>query len=142
MMIKPGITELDRCVDSRYTLVSMVAKRARMIGKERYDEEMNDETLYSTDLDKPVTQAVNEIANGVVGYVRSEAITKAREYEEEKLEAISQLEREMGENAALETENDAAANDGETPEEAAEASAAEYAEAVQTDTAADGEAEL
>ena len=28
MMTKPGITELDRCVDSRYTLVSVVAKRA------------------------------------------------------------------------------------------------------------------
>ena len=32
MMIKPGITELSKCVDSRYTLVTMAAKRARMIG--------------------------------------------------------------------------------------------------------------
>ena len=31
MMIKPGISELSKCVDSRYTLVTMAAKRARMI---------------------------------------------------------------------------------------------------------------
>ena len=35
MMIKPGISELSKCVDSRYTLVTMAAKRARMIGEER-----------------------------------------------------------------------------------------------------------
>lgn len=117
MMIKPGITELDRCVDSRYTLVSMVAKRARMIGKKRYDEEVNEEVLYDTTLDKPVTQAVNEIANGVVGYVRSEAITKAREYEEEKLEAIYQLEREMSDNAAAEAETEPTETETEPAEE-------------------------
>ena len=33
MMIKPGISELSKCVDSRYTLVTMAAKRARMIGE-------------------------------------------------------------------------------------------------------------
>ena len=32
MMIKPGISDLSKCVDSRYTLVTMAAKRARMIG--------------------------------------------------------------------------------------------------------------
>ena len=32
MMTKPGITTLSKCVDSRYTLVTMVSKRARMIG--------------------------------------------------------------------------------------------------------------
>lgn len=87
MMTKPGITELDRCVDSRYTLVSVVAKRARLIGMERNDPD----AIYNPKAEKPVTQAVNEIANGVVGYVRSEAIKKAREYEEEKFEALSQL---------------------------------------------------
>lgn len=87
MMTKPGITELDRCVDSRYTLVSVVAKRARMIGMERNDPD----AIFNPKADKPVTQAVNEISNGIVGYVRSEAIKKAREYEEEKLEALSQL---------------------------------------------------
>lgn len=85
MMVKPGITELDRCVDSRYTLVSVVAKRARMIGAERH----NSDAPYDNALEKPVTQAVNELAQGVVGYVRSEAIQKARAYEEEKMEALS-----------------------------------------------------
>ena len=39
MMTKPSITELDRSVDSRYTLVAMAAKRARMIGHERMKKE-------------------------------------------------------------------------------------------------------
>ncbi len=91
-MIKPGITELDKYVDSRYTLVSMVAKRARMIGLERNAEAMDAQEEAA--LDKPVTQAVGEITEGVVGFIRSEAIEKAREYEQEKIEAISQLENE------------------------------------------------
>lgn len=99
MMTKPGITELDRCVDSRYTLVSVVAKRARLIGMERNDPD----SIYNPKAEKPVTQAVNEIANGVVGYVRSEAIKKAREYEEEKFEALSQLH----ENKELHTDEQA-----------------------------------
>ncbi len=94
MMTKPGITELDRCVDSRYTLVSVVAKRARMIGMERNDPD----SIYVPHAEKPVTQAVDEIANGVVGYVRSEAIKKAQEYEEEKLEALSMLHEHHAEN--------------------------------------------
>ncbi len=94
MMTKPGITELDKHVDSRYTLVSMVSKRARMIGSDRNALEANGAEI-DTSLDKPVTQAVNEITTGVVGYVRSEAIKKAREYEQEKIEAISQLEGEQ-----------------------------------------------
>lgn len=102
MMTKPGITELDRCVDSRYTLVSVVAKRARMIGTERNDPD----SIFNPKADKPVTQAVNEIANGIVGYVRSEAIKKAREYEEEKLEALSQLS-ENKDNVADNDENKA-----------------------------------
>ncbi len=94
MMTKPGITELDKYVDSRYTLVSMVSKRARMIGTDRNTAEANGAEIDTT-LDKPVTQAVNEITTGVVGYVRSEAIKKARVYEQEKIEAISQLENEQ-----------------------------------------------
>ena len=93
MMIKPGITELDRCVDSRYTLVSMVAKRARMIGNERLESKEGTEN-YNTTLSKPVTQAVDEISQGVIGYVRSEAIARARAYEQEKFNAISHFEKE------------------------------------------------
>ena len=86
MMIKPGITELSRYVDSRYTLVSMAAKRARMIS-----EEQNSAEVYDPHAEKPVTIAVNEIAKGKVGYVRSESIKKAREWEKEKAEAMSNL---------------------------------------------------
>lgn len=66
MMIKPGITTLSKCVDSRYTLVTMAAKRARMIGAEmnRRDDDTTGETR------KPVSVAVDEIASGTVGYVR------------------------------------------------------------------------
>lgn len=122
MMVKPGITELDRCVDSRYTLVSVVAKRARMIGEERN----NSDGPYDKTLDKPVTQAVNELSQGVVGYVRSEAIQKARAYEEEKLEALSlfnetksiaaEEEDAIGEDVAIDEEaaaEDAPADDDE-----------------------------
>ena len=89
-MIKPRITELDKYVDSRYTLVSMVAKRARMIGTQRNAAQID--AIENAKLDKPVTQAVEEIKEGIVGYIRSEAIERAREYEQEKIEAISQLE--------------------------------------------------
>ena len=92
MMTKPSITELDRSVDSRYTLVAMAAKRARMIGIERMEN--SDTDGYTAGAEKPVSQAVNEIADGIVGYVRSEAIEKAREYEEEKIIAISKLEKD------------------------------------------------
>ena len=68
MMIEPGITELSKCVDSRYTLVTMAAKRARMIGNEEHDED------YVAPVEKPVSIAAREIAEGKVGYVRSEAI--------------------------------------------------------------------
>lgn len=94
MMIKPGITSLDKCVDSRYTLVSMAAKRARMIGKEKNADEMYD------DGEKPVTVAVNEIMDGKVGYVRSGRIKTAQEWEDEKFAAI----QNMSEEAAEETE--------------------------------------
>lgn len=67
MMIKPGISELSRCVDSRYTLVTMAAKRARMIG-ENSEEAKTPESL------KPVSKAVREIAEGRVSYVRHQSI--------------------------------------------------------------------
>lgn len=106
MMIKPGITSLDKCVDSRYTLVSMAAKRARMIGKAKNTDEMYD------DGEKPVTIAVNEIMDGKVGYVRSGRIKSAQEWEEEKFAAI----QNMSEETAEETED--TAEEAEVSEEA------------------------
>ena len=64
MMIKPGISDLSKCVDSRYTLVTMAAKRARMIGEER----MHDMDAYGDE--KPVSVAAEEIVEGKVGYVQ------------------------------------------------------------------------
>ena len=60
MMIKPGISDLSKCVDSRYTLVTMAAKRARMIGEER----MHDMDAYGDE--KPVSVAAEEIVEGKV----------------------------------------------------------------------------
>lgn len=84
MMIKPGITELAKHVDSRYTLVSMAAKRARMISVEQ-----NNAKEYDPNAEKPVTIAVNEVASGKVGYVRSESIEQAKQWEREKAEAMT-----------------------------------------------------
>ena len=94
MMIKPGITELAKHVDSRYTLVSMAAKRARMVGYEQ-----NTAEVYDAKADKPVTVAVGEIAKGRVGYVRSEDIKRAKEFEDEKLAAIMSMNEAIHENA-------------------------------------------
>ncbi len=68
MMIKPGISELSRCVDSRYTLVTMAAKRARMLGE-------NNEEVKDTESLKPVSKAVREIAEGKVSYTRGSLST-------------------------------------------------------------------
>lgn len=102
MMIKPGITELSKCVDSRYTLVSMAAKRARMIGKERVE----DSEAYGKE--KSVSVAADEIASGKVGYIRSEAVEKAGEWEREKAAAIMSL---------AESEREAAKAPEEEPDE-------------------------
>ena len=63
MMIKPGISELVKKVDSRYTLVTMAAKRVRMLG--------NDDELQLEEI-KPISKAVEEIADGKVQYCRGE----------------------------------------------------------------------
>ena len=65
MMIEPGISTLSTCVDSRYTLVTMAAKRARMIGE-------SGEGLVKCDVKNPVSIAVAEIDAGKVGYIRHE----------------------------------------------------------------------
>lgn len=89
MMIKPGITKLSKCVDSRYTLVIMAAKRARMLGRQADAESF--EIDYAHEKDKPVSIAANEIESGKIGYVRSEAIARAEEWEAEKAAAIHSL---------------------------------------------------
>lgn len=96
MMIKPGISELSKCVDSRYTLVAMAAKRARMIGNER----TSDEEAHGAD--KPVSIAADEIINGKVGYVRSGAIERAKAWEDEKQAAILSFSSNAEEEGGIE----------------------------------------
>ncbi len=69
MTIRPGISTLSKFVDSRYTLVIVAAKRARMIGA---DEEAP--TFAECDTENPVSIAANEIAEGRVGYVRHSTV--------------------------------------------------------------------
>jgi len=63
-MIYPTLKDLLEKVDSKYTLVVAVAKRARQIvdGQPK---------LTKTTSNKPVTVAVNEIAEGRIGYERN-----------------------------------------------------------------------
>ncbi len=98
MMIKPGISELSKRVDSRYTLVAMAAKRARMIGEEHAESENSDEAI------NPVSIAADEIMSGKVGYVRSEAIERAKAWADEKAAAILSLNSVDIESAEEESE--------------------------------------
>ena len=59
MMLYPAMGELSAQIHNRYMLVNVVARRARQIA-EAYEEA-------SQKLDeKPVTIAINEVANGVL----------------------------------------------------------------------------
>ncbi len=71
MMIKPGISTLEKCVEDgcRYVLVTVAAKRARMLGDGgKKENSMLNECLVQCDSDNPVTQAIREISAGKVGY--------------------------------------------------------------------------
>ncbi len=74
MIIKPGISTLEKCVEDgcRYILVTMAAKRARMLGD-------NVEGLADADSDKPVSIAVAEIAAGKIGYTKVKEATDNNE---------------------------------------------------------------
>lgn len=74
-MLNSSTDELLKIVDSRYTLVAMVSKRARQIVE-------GHSPLIDTDSVKAVTIAVEEISAGEVTYSRSaecEAVEQARE---------------------------------------------------------------
>ncbi len=70
MMIKPGISELSKRVDSRYTLVAMASKRARMLGGKGTED--------PNQVAKPVSEAVREIAEGKVSYIRNTPIEELK----------------------------------------------------------------
>lgn len=72
MMIKPGISSLEKCVDDgcRYVLVTVAAKRARMLGEgSKKDSNILNKCLVQCDSENPVTQAISEIAAGKVSYI-------------------------------------------------------------------------
>jgi DNA-directed RNA polymerase subunit omega len=56
-MLYPPVADLLKNVDSRYLLVNVVASRARQIAQEA--EELQQELT-----EKPVTIAINEVADG------------------------------------------------------------------------------
>ena len=60
-MINPSIVDLLKKVNSRYTLVTMTAKRARQLVEGK-------EPLMEIDSTKPVTIAINEINEGLLTY--------------------------------------------------------------------------
>lgn len=66
-MINPSIVELLQKVNSRYTLVTMTAKRARQLieGKEPL---LDEKTLKEINSTKPVTIAIHEINRGLITY--------------------------------------------------------------------------
>lgn len=104
VMIKPGITALSKCVDSRYTLVNMVAKRARMIGN-------SGEGLVPCNSKKSVSVAVEEVAAGKVGYIRRERCYNEDTFYTEKvkddavdLDEFVHESMEAAENGAAENE--------------------------------------
>jgi DNA-directed RNA polymerase subunit omega len=65
-MIQPSLDILVRKVDSKYTLVVAAAKRAREIMD-------GDPPMVEIRSNKPVTVALQEIADGKLGYERTKA---------------------------------------------------------------------
>ncbi len=59
MIVKPTVSELLQKAENRYALVIATSKRARQIA-------MGDEPLISKREPSPVTEAAEEIAEGVV----------------------------------------------------------------------------
>ena len=56
-MLYPPVADMLKNVDSRYLLVNVVAQRARVISEEA-------ETFGEELFEKPVTQAIREVAEG------------------------------------------------------------------------------
>lgn len=60
MMLYPAMNKLTSVVPNRYMLVNVVARRARQIAE--FAEETGERLT-----EKPVTIAINEVANGQLG---------------------------------------------------------------------------
>ena len=65
MMVKPLLKDLEKHVDSKYTLVTLAAIRARELTD-------GDAALVNdVDTDKPVSIALHEIAENKIGFART-----------------------------------------------------------------------
>lgn len=64
MMNKPALKDLEKQVDSKYTLVTLAAKRAREL------TDGADILAEDVDTEKVVSIALEEIAEGKIGYQR------------------------------------------------------------------------
>jgi len=84
-MIHPPMAQLLDKVDSRYTLVIMIAKRARMLTN-------GAQKLTDVDSQKDVTVAINEIAENKITYRR---IKKQQPAHENMVEASIDSEDEQ-----------------------------------------------
>lgn len=82
-MIYPTLKALLEKVDSKYTLVVAVSKRARQIVE-------GQPKLTKVHSSKPVTIAVNEIAEGKIGYERNTASNPADTIVAEQTEQVSE----------------------------------------------------
>lgn len=65
MMVKPLLKELEPFVDSKYTLVTLAAKRAREL------TDGQEPLVSGLDTDKPVSIALHEIAENIIGFSRT-----------------------------------------------------------------------
>lgn len=65
-MIDPPMNSLLKRVDSKFTLVVAVAKRARQLVS-------GAQKLIDNDIDKPVTLAIKEIDEGKITYIRTKS---------------------------------------------------------------------
>ena len=63
-MIFPSLSDLMKNVDSKYTLVVAVAKRARQLTE-------GSSKLVRCNSDKPVTIAIHEVYEGKITYLRT-----------------------------------------------------------------------
>lgn len=96
-MIIPSFEEIKKVTDSRYKLVILVSKRARKIVE-------GSEPLEETDLQKPVSIALDEVVKGDIVYGPNMTDAQYDEYiEEQKNEKLNILKEEILKEIKLST---------------------------------------
>lgn len=96
-MIIPSFEEIKKVTDSRYKLVMLVSKRARKIVE-------GSEPLEETDLQKPVSIALDEVIKEDIVYGPTMTDDQYDEYiEEQKQEKLNILKEEMLKEIKLDT---------------------------------------